>query len=112
MFDAINIAAGGMEAAGAILSSVIDGSPTLVQQLPAGPGGGVEVVRILVDPQPSPAEGAAGLDPVAEAIDIRKAQVLYAANAAVISAQQQMFGSLIDVLDTEANQLPDTASVQ
>jgi hypothetical protein len=111
MFEAINIAASGMDAAGAILSSALSGNTVLLQQVPGSSNGGVEIERIVVNPHPDPATSPE-IDPVAEAIDIRKAQVLYAANAAVISAQEQMFGSLIDVLDTEASQPPDVSSVQ
>jgi hypothetical protein len=69
-------------------------------------GDGVEIVdstELSSDySQTSPASNAVEL-----AEDLRKAQVLYAANAAAINIQNQTFGNMINMLDTEQTQAPD-----
>jgi flagellar basal body rod protein FlgC len=122
MFDALNIAGSGLDAASTILSVAAKNmanlntpgyatETALVGDVPGGEG--VEVVRVVVNvPEAASGGGGPGVDAVAQAIEIRKAQVLYAANAAVIRSQEQMFGSLIDVLDTQANPPPSADNVQ
>jgi flagellar hook-associated protein FlgK len=110
MFSALDIASSGMGAAETILSAAANNVANLntpnyreesVELAPA-PGGGVEVLGEVVTPAPATDE-----DAIVNAIEIRKAQNLYDANAAVVQAQEQMFGSLINLLDTDYTQPPE-----
>jgi flagellar hook-associated protein FlgK len=110
MFGALEIAGSGMNAANAILSAAANNTANLNTpnyrpesvNLEPVPGGGVEVAGIS-DSEPGPSDVQA----VANAIQLKRAQNLYDSNAAVIQAQENMFGSLINILDTEYRQPPE-----
>jgi flagellar hook-associated protein FlgK len=111
MLDSLNIAATGMDAAETLLSVAANNIANLNTpnyqpesvELAAAAGGGVQVIGIDVNPA-----GSSNSDlSVADAIELKKAQYLYDANAAVVQAQEQMFGSLINILDTEYTQPPE-----
>ena len=58
MFDSLNIAASGLDAAGAFVSAAGYGGTPLLQEVSANASGdGVQVVRIIVDPQPALSDG-------------------------------------------------------
>jgi flagellar basal body rod protein FlgC len=104
MDSALNIAASGLDAATTLLNVAAENTAnvntlnyrTLQVDLMAQAGGGVEPGRVIANPVPN-----ADLDPVALAMEYRRAEFLYDANAAVIAADEQMFGSLINILDNQ-----------
>jgi flagellar hook-associated protein FlgK len=110
MFGALEIAGSGLNAANAILSTAANNTANLNTpnyrpesvNLEPVPGGGVEVAGISAD-QPGPFETEA----ITDAIEFKRAQNLYDSNAAVIQSQEQMFGSLINILDTDYTQPPE-----
>lgn len=114
MDTALNIAQSGLNAAATLLQVAAEnevnsqsaGYTTRQVELVEQIGGGVAVAAITPD-----AQGGDGVDPVAQAIEFRRAQTLYDANAQVIATQEQMFGSLINILDNQPPpQLPQTTS--
>jgi len=125
MFDALNIAASGFDAAGAFYEAAAENlaniptpgyQPQTVGLIETpGPGGtdGLEIIEVAAAPplpQPQPGENPGNADSITAAIQLRRAQVLYAANAQVIQSQQQMFGNLINLLDTSQTEPPEEDS--
>ena len=119
MFDALNASASGLEAAQTLITvaaqdlanvntSVGPQESVQLEDVPGG-GGGVDVLNITGDLSSSNANDTA--DNAAKLTeDLRKAEVLYAANAAAINIQNQTFGNLINMLDTDQTQSPDQDS--
>ena len=74
-------------------------------------GGGVTVIDIVTVDAPTVVQGSdhshGGIDPIAAAIQFRRAESLYNANASIIKAQQHMFGSVLNMLDTEQTHAPE-----
>jgi flagellar hook-associated protein FlgK len=104
--SALNIASSGLQAASTILTVAAQNAANAttpgykaaeVDLLSAG-GGGVEVDRVSEDPN---------ADPVSQAIEFRRAEFLYDANAQVIATEEQMFGSLINMVDNAPPQPPE-----
>jgi flagellar basal body rod protein FlgC len=64
-------------------------------------------VTIVRQPMPSLADSVGGVgsqtDPVVEALEVRRAQAMYTANAEVVSSQEQQFGNFLNILDTQVN---------
>ena len=118
MFDALNASASGLEAAQTLITvaaqdlanvNTSSGSQESVQlvDVPGG-GGGVDVLSITADLSSNASDAADSAVKLTE--DLRKAEVLYAANAAAINIQNQTFGNLINMLDTDQTQSPDQDS--
>ena len=112
MSDDLSIAASGLDAASALLNATANNivnedtpgyQPEDIEFLDLPDHGGVEAQVVV---QPDQGAGGEGVDPVAQAINFRRAQYLYDANAAVIQASQYMFGTLLNMLDTEPDQPP------
>ncbi|HUB27096.1 MAG TPA: hypothetical protein VL992_16845 [Tepidisphaeraceae bacterium] len=109
MDSTLNIAASGLEAGATLLNAAADNTANAVSlnyravqvDLYAQAGGGVEAGRVISNPVPN-----ADLDPVALAMEYRRAEFLYDANAAVIATDEQMFGSLINILDNQPPEPP------
>jgi flagellar hook-associated protein FlgK len=104
--NALDIASSGLQAASTILNvaaqnaanaSTPDYKVEEVDLLSADDFG-VEVGRISEDPN---------ADPVSQAIEFRRAEFLYDANAQVIATEEQMFGSLINMVDNAPPQSPE-----
>jgi hypothetical protein len=83
------------------MDAIASSPPSVPAYLPELPGrhGGAAVAPA----PPDPMEATPGLstDPVAAAIDIRNLQAIYTADAQLAAHSQQMFGNLINLLDTE-----------
>ena len=118
MFDALNASASGLEAAQTLITvaaqdlanvNMSSGSQESVQLVDVPGGGGVDVLRITADLSSSSTNDTAD-SAVKLTEDLRKAEVLYAANATAINIQNQTFGNLINMLDTDQTQSPDRDS--
>jgi hypothetical protein len=48
--------------------------------------------------------GGSDSDPVVEALEVRRAQALYTANAEVVASQEEQFGNFLNILDTQINE--------
>ena len=118
MFDALNASASGLEAAQTLITvaaqdlanvntSVGPQESVQLEDVPGG-GGGVDVLNITEDSSSNTNDTADNAAKLTE--DLRKAEVLYAANAAAINIQNQTFGNLINMLDTDQTQSPDQDS--
>lgn len=126
MSNALNIAQTGLDAASLIFSAAASEpvnrdqpgqNPLAVQLTDVPEADGVAGLLVLDTeanpalPPPTPSDASlAATDSVAAAENLRKAQVLYAANAIVIDTQQNTFGNLIDMLDNSQSQAPDEDS--
>jgi flagellar hook-associated protein FlgK len=120
LFDSLNISSSGLNAGGALLSAAasnianansLNYTPESVDlaEVPGAAGAGVEIVELSGGAGPAGAGSiAADNDPVdiANAIELKRAEIIYDANAVIIAAQQQMFGSLIDMTDTSNQSQP------
>ena len=103
MDNVLDIAASGLGAASTLMQSAAQnvankrtpGYKAEQVVLADATEGGVAVERIQAGP-----DG----DAVAESVEFRRGQSLYDANAIVIATQEQMFGSLINILDTQPAQ--------
>jgi flagellar hook-associated protein 1 len=99
--DALNIAASGLQAAQAQLNVTANNianqnTPGYTAQrvdLAAAPGGGVDVEGVQ-------STGSA-VDPVNEFVNLRQTTLFYDANGMVIRAADRMYGSLLNILDTD-----------
>jgi|HubBroStandDraft_6_1064221.scaffolds.fasta_scaffold1398842_2 flagellar hook protein FlgE len=99
--DALNIAASGLQAAQAQLNVTANnianqntsGYKAQRVDLAAAAGGGVDVEGVQ-------STGNA-VDPVNEFVNLRQAALYYDANGMVIKAADQMYGSLLNILDTD-----------
>jgi hypothetical protein len=80
-----------------LTAAPINSQPAYLRQIPGHQGG------VPVSPAPDPLATMPGLstDPFAQAIDIRDVPAIYTAGAQLAPNSQQMFGSLINLLDTE-----------
>ena len=67
------------------------------------PGGGVAIAGVTEDPSPGPTlpDGTQGsnVDLATEAVNLIQSRLLYSANAVVIKTADQMYGSLLNILD-------------
>ena len=110
MVSALNIAAGGMNAAAAarlavtagnIANLASDGYKARRVELTATPGG-IAVGAISVDPRQGPLdlEGVEGsnVDLVKESVDLMREKHQYTSSAKVLKAADRMMGTLLDVL--------------
>jgi flagellar hook-associated protein FlgK len=99
--DLLSIAASGLSAATAQLNVTANNianmnTPGFKAQrvdLAAAPGGGVEVTGIQSTGQP--------VDPVDELVHLKQEGFMYGANAMMVRTGNQLFGTLIDILDTD-----------
>jgi flagellar hook-associated protein 1 FlgK len=99
--DALNIAASGLQAAQAQLNVTANNianmnTPGYTAQrvdLAAAPGGGVDVEGVQ-------STGNA-VDPVNELLNLKQTTLYYDANGMVIRVADQMYGSLLNILDTD-----------
>jgi flagellar hook protein FlgE len=109
MMDALGIAASGLNAATAMLNVAAnnianDDTPDYAYEsvdLSDLATGGVSIADITQDVTPASAGGANNVNLADQLVDLTKAKILYNANAAVISISDQMYGTLIDVLDND-----------
>jgi flagellar hook-associated protein 1 len=99
--DALNIAASGLAAAQAQLNVTANNianlnTPGYTAQrvdLAAAPGGGVDVEGVQ-------STGKA-VDPVNELLNLKQTTLYYDANGMVIRVADRMYGSLLNILDTD-----------
>ncbi len=100
--DALSIAASGMQAAQAQMTVAANNianqntpgyKAQAVNLVDVANDGGVEVAGVQSTGQP--------VDPATEMAKLRQAQFMYGANAMVVRAADQMYGSLLNVLDTD-----------
>jgi flagellar hook-associated protein 1 FlgK len=99
--DALNIAASGLQAAQAQLNVTANNianmnTPGYTAQrvdLAAAPGGGVDVEGVQ-------STGNA-VDPVNELLNLKQTTLFYDANGMVIRVADRMYGSLLNILDTD-----------
>jgi flagellar basal body rod protein FlgG len=99
--DLLTIAASGLSAANTQLAVTANNianmnTPGFKAQranLAAAPGGGVDVVGIQSTGQ--------SVDPVTEVVHLTQAKWMYDANAMVIKVGDRMYGSLLNMLDTD-----------
>ena len=105
MFDALNYCASGFEATQRLNS---EASQNRADMCTPGAGGGkVQIVESPTGRAFGISNAPAGPDPTKRAEDLLRAQVLYAANAEAIDHQNQTFGNMINMLDTDQTQAPD-----
>lgn len=105
MDGALDIAASGIAAASRIMQITAENvanaqTPDYQSQqvnLVSATGGGVDVANI---------ESGGTVDLTAQTVEFERAKFLYDANAAVIAAQEQMFGSLVNMVDNDPPQSP------
>lgn len=108
MFDVLSIAESGMSAAMTQMSVAANNlanaaTPGYLAQsasLVAQSNGGVAVNGIFTSNSPA-TTGSYSVDPVNQVISLGQAKILYDANAAVVKVADQMYGTLIDVLDNQ-----------
>jgi flagellar basal body rod protein FlgG len=99
--DVFSIAASGMHAAQAQMSAAANnianentpGYKTQSVDLVNVAAGGVAVAGIVQNNQP--------VDPIAEIVKLKQAAIMYDANAMVVTVASQMYGSLLNILDTQ-----------
>jgi flagellar basal body rod protein FlgG len=108
--DALGIALSGLNAATAMMNvaanNIANGnSPGYLAEevnLSDLATGGVEVTGVSQDSSPADSSGDSNnVNVDAQLVDLTKARILYNANAAVISISDQMYGTLINVLDNQ-----------
>lgn len=112
MNTALNIAQSGLAAAQVQLNVAANnianldtpGYKSQTANLTDLPGGGVAVASISEDPTPGPTlpDGTEGsnVDLTTQAVNLIQSRQLYTANAMVIKVSDQMYGSLLDILNT------------
>jgi len=108
MFQALSIAESGMSAAMTQLNvaaynlanSANPGFRAAAASLVAQSNGGASVNGIYTPNTPT-SPGSYSLDPVNQTLSLGQARILYDANAAVVKVADQMYGTLIDVVDNQ-----------
>jgi len=108
--DALSIAASGLGAAAAAINMTARNLANLntagyqSQQsvFTDAPGGGVSVSSVTNDSGGTGAQGN-NVDLATQMVNLGQEKLLYDANAAVIRADQQMFGSLLDIFDNASD---------
>jgi len=99
--DVLSIAASGLQAAQARMNVAANNIANLSTpgykaqrvDLAAAPSGGVDVEGIQSTGQ--------AVDPATAFTNFRQAALIYGANAMVVKMADQMYGSLLDILDTD-----------
>jgi flagellar hook protein FlgE len=101
VIDALNIAASGLQAASAQLNAAANNIANLSTpgysaqsvELAAAPGGGVDVDGTFSSGGP--------VDLPKQLVNLRRAALMYDANGMVIRMTNQMYGSLLNILDDD-----------
>jgi flagellar hook protein FlgE len=101
VIDALNSALSGLQAASAQLNVTANnianvntpGYSTEQANLVSAPGGGVDVVGVQTIGQP--------VNLATQLVNLTQSKMLYDANGAVLRAADQMYGTLLNVLDTD-----------